>query len=184
GGVFEAREEYCAAMEEQRTAVADFVLQHIALLYAAGLALFALGGAATTHLAVLWRARRIGVATRPSRRIAELEVHYSAAYVAAAGLVLLLAAPDSGAVGVLVESLGAGAAVLGGSLLVGQGFGLATWLAARRKMRGWQRVVFIVVALLVPQVSLPLLASLGMVDIAVRPRRRSSATLTGRGTGS
>lgn len=186
GGAFEDQERICEQLRDQRRTALDLVDDHGAALLAALVSLFAFGAAATAHPIVLSRARRSanGSRIRPSWRLRELEVHWSAAYVLAAGLLMTMAAPDDGMAGAAVEAAGIGASALGGLLVILQGVGLGAWLLLRTPR--WYRWFVAVASLFVLPAVFVVTFLFGVVDLAFHPRRRfgDPAIVAGRGSGS
>jgi hypothetical protein len=173
-GILASRTEYCENLLDRRDRLVEFVDDHPLELTAAALAIFLLCAAGTTHLALLWRSRRAGLRARGLRPLRELEVHWSAAYVAAAGVFVLLAGPAAGSSEDLVRAIGIGLATLGAGLMAAQGIGLAAWSLDRRAARRGTRIVLVLICFVLPQISVPVLVALGMTDMAARPRRRAA----------
>jgi uncharacterized protein YybS (DUF2232 family) len=110
-----------------------------------------------------------------------MEVHWTSAYVATVGM--LIAVLVTG--GFVAESMWVNAAAtwciaLGAGLIIIDGLGLLTWLLDRVKAPRWYRVVLVIGAVLFSPAAAAVLGVIGIVDIALRPRRRSSGTLTRR----
>jgi hypothetical protein len=185
GGLLASNEALCAGLLEQYERVREFTRSHVPEVVAVVLALFLLASAATAYLVVLARARRIAVPSRPAWRLRDFEAHWGAAYACAVGIGLVaLAGTFDGAIEPALRGVGVFVTALGALLLLLQGFGLVAWWVVRSRLRTWQRVVLVLGAYLTARYSLPIVLGLGMVDMALRPRRRSSVTLTGRGSGS
>ncbi len=186
-GALADEEEYCAELLAQRDSVVDAVEDRGPELLAALVAVFAFGAAATAHLIVLVSARTYSDRVRRRWRLRELEFHWSAAYVLAAGLVAFLLAGDGdGVATVTVRSVGVGLAVLGALAMASQGIGLVAWMFTRGSSPTWYRFVLVVFAMLVLPVTLTLLFFFGVLDMALHPRRRAakSGNVPGRGSGS
>jgi hypothetical protein len=164
------------------------VRPHAAEVIAGLLALFAWGAALTAHPIIIARTWRASPRVRPTWRLRELEVHWVAAYVAAAGLItwLLADGAGSGSGTTLARSASVFLLVIGSLQLVVQGVGLAAWLLTRVKTPGWYRAFLLIGAVLFYYVTIPLLLVFGIVDMAVHPRRRAamSGNLPPRGSGS
>ncbi len=175
GGALVDRGDFCTETLEQRDQVLELVGDHAPELLAALLAITAFGAAGTAHLVVLARARRVSDRVRRSWRLRELELHWSAAYVLAAGLVLFMLAGDGGSTPiVLARSVGVGLALLGALAVVSQGIGLVAWMFTRGGSPTWYRVLLLVFALFVLPVTLTLLFFVGVLDMALHPRRRAA----------
>lgn len=180
GGAFEERTDFCAQTLEQRDQVLTIVEDHAPELLAALLAIAAFGAAGTAHLVVLARGRRVSKRVRRSWRLRELELHWSAAYVLAAGLVMFMLAGDGngggagGDVLVVVRSVGVGLATLGALAVVSQGIGLVAWMFSRGGSPTWYRVLLLAFALFVLPVTMALLFFVGVLDMALHPRRRAA----------
>lgn len=186
GGALESRRDFCASILEQRDSARELVRSHAPELLAGALALLAFGAAATAHLVVLVRARRSIVRIRPGWRVRDLEVHWSAAFLVAAGAIAWTATRGAGGAGFdVVRAAAVGVGTLGGLLVVTQGFGLAAWLLTRGSAPRWYRGFLFVVALFVIPITLLALFVLGVLDMALHPRRRGadSGSVAGRGSG-
>lgn len=187
GGAFANRTDFCEETLQQRDQAIDLVDDHAPELLAAFIALFAFASAATAHLVVLARGRRVSDRVRRSWRLRELEFHWSAAYLLAAGLVaFMLAGSGDSNVPSTVRSIGVGLATLGAVAVVAQGVGLVAWMFTRGGSPTWYRVALIVFALFVLPVTLTLLFFVGVLDMALHPRRRAakSGNVPRRGSGS
>jgi hypothetical protein len=179
--------EFCDSLRQQRDDAYDLVDRHGAELLGVLLAIFAFGAAGTAHPITTARARRTGAPVRPRWRLRELEVHWSAAYLLAAGLIAyMLAAYLGGDVRAAVRGVAVGAGSLGALLVFAQGTGFAAWLLTRGRTPGWYRVFLLVSALLALPITMTVLFGLGVLDMAWHPRRRAraSGSLPGRGSGS
>ncbi len=176
GGAFASRKDFCQETLDQRQQALDLVDDHAPELLAALVAIFAFGSAATAHLVVLTRGRRSSERVRRSWRLRELEFHWSAAYVLAAGLVaFMLAGSGDSTVAITVRSIGVGLATLGALAVLSQGIGLVAWMFSRGGAPTWYRVALLVFALFVLPVTLTLLFFVGVLDMALHPRRRALA---------
>jgi hypothetical protein len=176
GGIYASRDEYCERLLEQRQDIVEVIGDHGPELLAALIAIFAFGSAATAHLVVLARGRRVSERVRRSWRLRELEFHWSAAYVLALGLVSFMVAGDGGStLAVAARSIGVGLGTLGVLVVVSQGIGLVAWMFTRGGAPTWYRVALLVFALFVLPVTLTLLFFVGVLDMAVHPRRRALA---------
>jgi len=189
GGALESRTEFCDGILEQRQSALDLVDERAPELLAVVMALFAFGAAATAHLVVLMRARRTSTRIRRAWRIVDLEVHWSAAYLVALGIVAWLATQDATGGNtwlVGVRAVGVGIGTLGALLLLTQGLGLAAWVFARGRSSRWYRGAVVVLALLVVPVTLLVLFALGVLDMALHPRRKAleSGSVPRRGSGN
>lgn len=175
-GAFAEQEELCDRLVEQRDAILRVVDEQGLELVGALVAAFAFGAAATAHLFVLWAARRGDVPVRPRRRLRELEVHWSAAYLVALGLAAWLVADLAG--DPWAAWLRAAALVVGGvgaQLVMAQGLGLATWSLTRGRRPAWYWLMLGLVVLLTLTVIPVALFALGVLDLALHPRRRVAA---------
>lgn len=175
-GAFADQEELCDRLVDQRDAVLEVVEEHGVELLGALAAAFAFGAATTAHLVVLWRARRSGLAVRPPWRLRELEVHWGAAYLVAAGLAAWLLADLVGGPGdawLRAAALAVGG--VGAQLVVAQGLGLATWSLTRGRRPAWYWVMLGFVVLLTLTFVPVALFALGVLDLALHPRRRAAA---------
>ncbi|MCW2973354.1 MAG: hypothetical protein JWN72_1627 [Thermoleophilia bacterium] len=181
GGELASQKDACKLVLEQRDQAVRVVRDHVHLAVGVAAALIAFGGAWTSHATTLWRLRRSRVPTRPKRPLRELEVHWSAGYVTAAGLLLVLFLSEVGGdVAQWGRALGIACVTFGAQLIAAQGSGLLAFTL--RGLRGWRRVVLIVCAVFALRYVLVLLLFLGVVDLALHPRRRVSGSLTGRGS--
>jgi hypothetical protein len=187
GKALDNAKDLCDSLRQQRDDAYDLVDDHGAELLGLLLAIFAFGAAGTAHPVTMARARRTGASIRPRWRLRELEVHWSAAYLLAAGLVAyMLSTHVDGAVGAAARGTAAGAASLGALLVLAQGVGFVSWLLTRGRTPGWYRVFLLVSALLALPITFTVLFGLGVLDMAWHPRRRAraSGSLPGRGSGS
>ncbi len=175
-GALAKQDDLCKEFLAQRDDVLDVIDDHAASLLAVLAAIVALGAAATTHLIVLGRSRRRGERVRPRWRLAQLEVHWSAAYVAAAGFVTLLVVKQTSDGGEVVEAVAYGAVTLGLLAVSAQGFGFATWLIQRapRPTTMWVLVVILIIG--ASPVATAICVTLGMLDMSTHPRRRALTT--------
>ena len=173
-GIYADQDERCAELLGQRDDIVTAIDDHSAELAGGFAALFAFSAAATAHLVVLLRARRVSDRVRRSWRLRELELHWSFAYVLAAGLVaFMLAGEGSGTATVALRSVGVGLATLGGLAVLAQGVGLVAWVFARGRSPVWYRVVLTIFALFVLPVTFTVIFFLGVLDLAIHPRRRA-----------
>ncbi len=176
GGAFARNEAFCDETLAQRDRAVEIARDHAPELLAAFVAIMAFGGAGTAHLVVLARARRYSDRVRRSWRLRELELHWSAAYALAIGLVAWMLAGDGGSnLAVAVRSAGVLFGTLGALMVVSQGVGLVAWLFTRGGSPTWYRVVLCVFALFVLPVTLTLVFLVGVLDLALHPRRRALA---------
>jgi hypothetical protein len=176
GGALADREDFCERMEELRDRLMDFVDRRAVELFAGVAAIFAFGAAATAHLIVLARGRLVSDRVRPSWRLEQLELHWSFAYVLAAGLVgWMLAVELDGTVAGAARAASVALIALGGCAIVAQGLGLITWTTARGRRPMLVRGLTFVAFLLAWPVVAGMLFVFGVVDMAVHPRRRLDA---------
>jgi hypothetical protein len=179
GGFLAKQEEYCTQMLERRDSARDIVDARFAELLAGFLAAFAWGAALTAHPIVVGRTWRDSTRVRPPWRVRELEVHFAAAYLLAAGLGAWLLAPGDSTAELYVRSAGVFAGTLGTLLLMTQGAGLLAWLLTRRPTPGWYRAFLVIGAVLFTPVAFALLFLSGVLDMALHPRRRAAAPPAG-----
>ena len=175
GGALEAQEDLCDRIDQQRVDVRGVVDDHAPELLGLVVALFAFGAAATAHMVVLARARSTGIRVRPKFGLSRLEVHWSFAYVAAAGLGgWLLAAGDEPAM-TWLRALAGAVALVGACAIVAQGCGMLAAVVAGARRRGLLTATIIVVLLVASPVAAISLLVLGMLDMWLHPRRRAPA---------
>ncbi|MCW2924496.1 MAG: hypothetical protein JWM98_1900 [Thermoleophilia bacterium] len=186
GGALESMGAQCDQLRDQRDTMLDLLDGRVPIFLGVFAATVAVGAAVTTHPVVLARARRRSSRVRPPFRLRELEVHWSAAYLVAAGIVAWLATDGDPEALEWVRAVGIGLGTLGALLLSTQGVGLLAWLLTRRRVPGWYRVFLVFAAFVAMPFVPPLLFGLGVLDQALHPRRRAlaSATLPDRGSGS
>jgi hypothetical protein len=175
-GALADRDEYCADLLDRRDRAVEVLGDHAPEVLAAFLAVFAFGAAATAHLVVLARARRVSDRVRRSWRLRELELHWASAYVLAAGLVAVMVAGDgAGSAVVALRAVGIGLSTLGALAVFSQGIGLVAWVFSRGGSPTWYRVALGLFALFVLPVTIALVFTLGVLDLALHPRRRAAA---------
>jgi hypothetical protein len=173
-GVFESQEELCANILEQRAEVRRLVGSRASELAAALAAVFAFGAAATAHLVVLARSRKVSDSVRPAWRLEQLEVHWSFAYVLTAGLVCwMLALEMSGDAGLAMRLVAVALGTLGALAVVSQGTGLVTWITQRGRRPSLVQAIIVVGLLVASPIVLGFLFLMGLLDLAIHPRRRA-----------
>jgi hypothetical protein len=86
----------------------------------------------------------------------------------------MLAGDGGGDALVLVRSVGVGLATLGALAVVSQGIGLVAWMFSRGGSPTWYRILLFVFALFVLPVTLTMLFFVGVLDMALHPRRRAA----------
>jgi uncharacterized protein YybS (DUF2232 family) len=180
GGLANAQ-SLCASFRDNEAQLTRLVQRHLHLGVAIVAALIVIGNAWTSHQVSLWRLRSSGIRTRPKRRIRDFEVHWSVAYLTAFGLVLALALRHpTNDFTTWAQALGWATATFGVLLIAAQGFGLLFWVL--QAVHGWRLAVLIVSAIFGWLYVLVLMGALGVVDLALHPRRRVSGSLGGRGS--
>jgi hypothetical protein len=175
GGVLERQTSTCEEMLRNRDQARDLVDERALELIAAFLGAFVFGAALTAHPIVISRTWRVAPRVRPPWRLRELEVHWSAAYLVAGAIGAWLLAPGESVGEQVARFAGVFAGTIGALLIVAQGMGLLVWLLTRRPTPGWYRAFLILSAILFWPVAVLLLFLLGVLDMAVHPRRRVAA---------
>jgi hypothetical protein len=176
-GALAESQSFCDELTSQQRTITRVVDDYAAELLAGLLAAFAFGAAATAHLIVLVRARRISDRIRPRWPLAQLELHWAFAYVLAAGLgAWLLAGSGDSVVSVAGRSLGVAAATIGALAVVSQGLGMSAWMLASRPRPIWFKVLLVAAFVLATPFVLVMLFVIGVLDLAVHPRRRAMAS--------
>ncbi len=174
GGALESQQELCDRLDEQRAQVQEVIDDHAPALLGALAAVFAFGAAATAHLVVLGRARAHGIRIRPRYRLAQLELHWSWAYVAALGIVGWLIASGDDPVVVWLRAVFGATAVLGVLAIIAQGAGMLAHVVAGARRPGLLTAAIVFFLLVASPVAAISLLVLGMLDMSLHPRRRAA----------
>jgi hypothetical protein len=168
----ETPKRLCEEIDVQRAQVQKVVVGHAPMTMALVLALGSLAVAATTLLTARPLARRAQLPLRRQLRMADLEAHWSAAYLVAAGVGAVMLAGTLGSDHPIVLA-GAMAGALGLAAFVLQGIAVTAWLLGRSRLgTGAKVAIWALLFLTFFNLALGWFLGLGLLEFAFHLRRR------------